>query len=354
MARIRTIKPAFWTDEKLAQLEPVVRLTFLGLISAMADDGGRCKADPRLVKAAVWPLDDDIRCADVAQHLDDLERVGRVLRYTVDGATYLEIVNWSRHQRIDKPRKSELPPPPTVTNTSGSVVDISTKLPRSIQEPSALEAEREVEEEWNGSGAEEAPSAAPPGPLVSVLALPKGCIDFMAMFYEPALTHAQRERYRDVSSQLWDALDDKHPGPKIRGGIRVKARSAEHLEQECRNVMRDPPRDRDKAVVIVLKRLTDPPKGPTPAEIHKAETDATIGEENAYQAEARSVCARWARDHPDEYAPILAAVDAEFRSAPSSTFTKMARDASLAQRCARAAGFPDFDTWRTQRQGAVA
>jgi hypothetical protein len=36
-ARIRTIKPEFWNDEKLGKLPREVRLTFLGIISSMAD-----------------------------------------------------------------------------------------------------------------------------------------------------------------------------------------------------------------------------------------------------------------------------------------------------------------------------
>lgn len=47
MARIRTIKPEFWSDEKLSPLAPIDRLTFLGLIS-MADDYGRVHDARRL------------------------------------------------------------------------------------------------------------------------------------------------------------------------------------------------------------------------------------------------------------------------------------------------------------------
>lgn len=176
----------------------------------------------------------------------------------------------------------------------------------------------------------------------------------LGMFYEPALSEAQRVRYRDVLNQLWDTLDTKHPGPKIRGGVRVKARSADHLERECLAVMRDPPRDRDMAIVFVLKRLTNPDPGPTPAERHKVETDTAIAAENAYQHAAKRAALQWARDHPDEYAPILAAVDAQYARLPESTFSQMARDSQLTQACARAAGFPDFATWTLSHEVTAA
>lgn len=342
MARIRSIKPAFWTDEKLAEVQPLVRLTFLGLISAMADDEGRCKGDVRLVKASVWPLDDDITSAVVADHLDQLERAGRIRMYEHDGARYIQLVNWTRHQKIDKPRKSELPPPPEV------VGDHSPTIPRKVPDASALDTDTEGDKEWNRSGAGE----AAPSPVAA--GLPKGCTDMLAMFYEPALTEAQRARYRDVAAQLWETIDPKHPGPKIRGGIRVKARSSEHLERECRAVMLDPPRDRDMAVVFVLKRLTNPEPGPTPAEKHKAKTDAAVALEEAYQREAKRVGVGWANDHPDDYAPILARVDAQFSHLQQSPMTKMAREAQLIQLCARAAGFPDFTTWSQNRPEAAA
>lgn len=41
--------------------------------------------------------------------LDELEHAGMIRRYVVDGSTFLEIVNWLDHQKIDKPSKSRLP-----------------------------------------------------------------------------------------------------------------------------------------------------------------------------------------------------------------------------------------------------
>lgn len=108
MARIRTIKPEFWQDEKLAPLPPLDRLVFLGLIS-QADDAGRLNDNIRLLNGLLFPDTDD----DCSGSLETLARLGRVLRYTSDsGQRLLQITNWEEHQRVDNPSKYTLPPPP--------------------------------------------------------------------------------------------------------------------------------------------------------------------------------------------------------------------------------------------------
>lgn len=350
MARIRSIKPGFWTDEKLTQLPRDVRLTFLGLISAMADDAGRCKGDTRLVKAAVWPLDDDLDTEDIRVHIGLLEDAGVIVLYQCGGAWFIQVVNWKKHQRIDKPRPSEHPAPPIV---QGTFLDDSKTALRIVTDESTRDTDTDTEgdkERDKEAERETAPSAAPPAAVVAALQLPKGCIDFLSLFYEPALRESQRERYRDVVAQMFDALDPNHKGPKIRGGVRVKARSREHLERECLAVINDPPRDRDMAIVFLLKRLTNPEPGPTVTEKFKASETARIEEEDAYQREARDAGREWARTHPEEYAPIQVKVEADFASAGESAFARMAKVAALASKCAAASGFPSFEDWRTGKK----
>lgn len=107
MARIRSIKPEFWTDEKLSLLDPVSRLVFLGLIS-MADDAGRLVDNVKLLDGMLFPSTDD-SCRDA---LDTLARTSRVLRYrSASGQALLQITNWERHQKVDHPNKYVLPGP---------------------------------------------------------------------------------------------------------------------------------------------------------------------------------------------------------------------------------------------------
>ncbi|WP_222131033.1 hypothetical protein [Streptomyces sp. CFMR 7] len=107
MARIRTIKPDFFTSLTIADLTPEQRLTFIGLWTH-CDDEGRCVDDPRLIKAAVWPLDDR-NSVDVEIDLKALSESSLILRYTVNRKRYLTITNWFEHQRINRPTASKLP-----------------------------------------------------------------------------------------------------------------------------------------------------------------------------------------------------------------------------------------------------
>lgn len=131
MPRIRSLKHTFFSDERLAEYPRDVRLTFIGLITH-ADDEGRLKGDPRLVKADVWPLDDDITAAVVSEHLSRLAsgENPRIDWYVVDGLRYIAIRNFKKHQYIQKPRPSDIPAPENATGEVSDDSDTPTgKLP---------------------------------------------------------------------------------------------------------------------------------------------------------------------------------------------------------------------------------
>lgn len=109
MPRIRTIKPEFFTSLTIADLTPEQRLTFIGLWTH-ADDAGRCVDDSRLIKAAVWPLDDRT-AADIEIDLKALTESSLITRYTLNRKRYLAVTNWDEHQRINRPTPSKLPAP---------------------------------------------------------------------------------------------------------------------------------------------------------------------------------------------------------------------------------------------------
>lgn len=111
MARIRTIKPDAFASDSLSQVPIRARWTFAGLWT-FADDDGRARADARLIKAYVYPLDDDLTARDVEADLEALEQVGCIRRYEAGGKRYLCMPGWSDHQKISHPAKSKIPPPP--------------------------------------------------------------------------------------------------------------------------------------------------------------------------------------------------------------------------------------------------
>lgn len=107
MARIRTIKPDFWTDEKVVELSAFARLLFIGLWN-FADDEGRMECSPKRIKMQILPADP----AEVPRLLDELEEVGLVRRYSVEKTEYLQVVGFRKHQKVDRRSPSKLPPPP--------------------------------------------------------------------------------------------------------------------------------------------------------------------------------------------------------------------------------------------------
>lgn len=119
MARIRTIKPEFFTSPTVAGLTVRARLTFIGLWTYV-DDKGRGYDDARLVKAAVWPLDDDVTAPDVEDDLCELEKAGVVERWvdSKSSRSLLRVRSFGEHQRINRPTESRLPPSPQERNES--------------------------------------------------------------------------------------------------------------------------------------------------------------------------------------------------------------------------------------------
>lgn len=111
MARIRTIKPSFWEDEKVARLSRDARLLMIGLISA-ADDQGRFVASPAAILGYIYPHDE----ISPAQLRRWMAEVGRelVTFYEVNGLHYGCHLNWAKHQRISHPQASALPAPQDV------------------------------------------------------------------------------------------------------------------------------------------------------------------------------------------------------------------------------------------------
>lgn len=134
MARIRSIKPEFWGDRKLAKVSRDARLLYIALWN-QADEWARVHGDTRYIKGHCLPYDDDLSLTDVTRLLKELEKAGRVLRYTVDDDPYLFIPNLSKHQRLEPSKTpSRLPEPPLTcgyevdADSSGTGADKSEKI----------------------------------------------------------------------------------------------------------------------------------------------------------------------------------------------------------------------------------
>lgn len=112
MPRIRTVKPEFWEDELLGVMPRDARLLFIATFN-MADDEGILRWTPAYIKAQAFMYDDDLTIKDVDQLMRCLTDTGLVFPY-IGGAARQQmavVVNFRKHQRINRPQKGKLPPP---------------------------------------------------------------------------------------------------------------------------------------------------------------------------------------------------------------------------------------------------
>ena len=128
MARIRTIKPEFFTDDAVGGISPLARLLFIGSW-VFADDYGTLDRSARQLKAQVFPYD-SLDCEALIVELID---AGLLREYEADGKTFLHINGFADHQRIDKPSKAKRPLPSDSRSTPG-VLDEPSQSTRSGRE----------------------------------------------------------------------------------------------------------------------------------------------------------------------------------------------------------------------------
>lgn len=102
MARIRTIKPEFWADEKIGSIPRDARLLFIGMWN-FSDDFGVIRGNPRLLKAQIFAYDDDLRVGTISTLIDALVNARMLIPFTVRGESYLYIRTFNDHQIVEKP-----------------------------------------------------------------------------------------------------------------------------------------------------------------------------------------------------------------------------------------------------------
>ena len=103
------IKPDFWSDEKTGQLSDRAKLLFIGMWN-FADDEGRIRYHALYLRSCVFPYS-DITHEEIKNYMNELEAIGLVIPYQINGQVYAEIKNFKKHQVIDRPQQSKIPPP---------------------------------------------------------------------------------------------------------------------------------------------------------------------------------------------------------------------------------------------------
>lgn len=136
MSRIRTIKPDFWTDEKVVSLSPLARLLFIGMWN-FVDDYGRSEYSPTRLKMQILPADS----AEISELLGEIRREKLITVYVVDNKEYFAVKGFGLHQKVDHRSPSKIPDNP---NSPPNFPEPSRKL---ATEGKGMEGNGR---EWNG------------------------------------------------------------------------------------------------------------------------------------------------------------------------------------------------------------
>jgi len=107
LPRIRTIKPEFPQSESMGRVSREARLCFI-LLWTLADDSGRLRGNSRMLASLLYPYDVDAGTL-IIDWIGELEREGCVTVYRIASDHYIQILNWLKHQKIDKPSQSKIP-----------------------------------------------------------------------------------------------------------------------------------------------------------------------------------------------------------------------------------------------------
>lgn len=106
MARIRTIIPDFWEDERFTNVSLPAWLLYIGMKN-FADDSGVILANEVVIKSKVFPAREDIRKQQVSGWLKELTENSILVPFVYENKSYY-VMDFS-NERIDKPQKSKIP-----------------------------------------------------------------------------------------------------------------------------------------------------------------------------------------------------------------------------------------------------
>ena len=130
MARIRTIKPEFWTSDQVVSVSPLARLLFIGLWN-FADDQGVHPASPLRIKLQIFP-GDNIKEEKIKELLKELLKNNLLTIYEAEGKPYFFITGWHHQKIAKKTAKYPAPPAPVQEEYSTSTVPVQYRSPPDV------------------------------------------------------------------------------------------------------------------------------------------------------------------------------------------------------------------------------
>jgi hypothetical protein len=152
------LKPEFWTDERLTECSVSARLLAIASLN-FADDAGNLERSARRLKMQAFPAD----TIDVEPLIGELISANWFVEYEVDGSKYLNIKNFLKHQFINRPSRSTIPPPRNSVSPHGALTEDSQSPPPELNR---IELNRKEKKRTKAKAQDPAPPSAPLGDLV--------------------------------------------------------------------------------------------------------------------------------------------------------------------------------------------
>lgn len=155
MARIRSIKPEFWTNSTTGRLTGAATKLYLGLHNH-ADDYGVIRYDEDELRVRILPyerasniIEKAVRELEQAGAADNPSGFGLVVRFTVDHKEYIWLTYFTRHQKVDHPG-APLLADWNATTTPLSYADSATAAPTRADSSNPREPSRTFDLERRG------------------------------------------------------------------------------------------------------------------------------------------------------------------------------------------------------------
>lgn len=250
MARIRSIKPEFFSSEQVAECSPIARLLFVGMW-CFCDDGGVHPASAKALKMRVFP-GDDLTAADVSGFIDELIRNGLLESFEAENALYWRITGWSKHQKIDRPTFKY---PQKSTSIRSAVAEDSTSDRREVGErlpPEGRGEEGNGEERKGVNPFSVASASAPPEPSPGeISSAARVCIGLKALGYGDTNPHdAKLKALLDAGLLADEIVAVGHEAQGTGKGFRWVLATTEGRRRDAAKITPLPNRRAEKASLV--------------------------------------------------------------------------------------------------------
>lgn len=120
MARSRNIKPAFFLNTDLSEVDPLARLAFIGLWT-LADFKGCLECNIKRIKAQILPYDE----CDFNLLMNNLEQFRFIRYYNVQGKRYIKIPNFEKHQNPHKNEREAGSDIPDISEKDNEIIEMN-------------------------------------------------------------------------------------------------------------------------------------------------------------------------------------------------------------------------------------